>query len=103
MSPHCALPAVDSAIDQALADKRIVGAVVLVARDGKIICRRAAGLADRERGIAMRDANRTCPSGLRPRTVQVCQPSPMASANVDGRVVCLDRSSVSRDPHPVQR
>jgi len=46
---------IDLAIDQALAEKRIVGAVALVCRDGKMIYRRAAGLADRERGIAMRE------------------------------------------------
>jgi CubicO group peptidase (beta-lactamase class C family) len=45
---------IDTAIDQALADRRIVGAVVLIARDGRIVYRRAAGLADRERGVAMR-------------------------------------------------
>src|SRR5215510_2042566 len=46
---------IGSAIDHALADKRIVGAVVLVAQDGQITYRRAAGLADRERGIPMRE------------------------------------------------
>lgn len=45
--------AIDSAIDRALAENRIVGAVVLVAQDGDIVYRRAAGLADRERGTAM--------------------------------------------------
>jgi len=48
-------PAIDAAIDQALVDARIVGAVVLVARDGAIVYRRAAGLADRERGVPMRE------------------------------------------------
>ena len=48
-------PAVDSAIDRALAEHRVVGAVVLVARDGEIVYRRAAGLADRERAVAMRE------------------------------------------------
>ncbi|WP_224363323.1 serine hydrolase domain-containing protein [Hyalangium versicolor] len=38
----------DRAIDQALADRRIVGTVVVVAQDGKIVYERAAGLADRE-------------------------------------------------------
>ena len=47
--------AIDSAIDRALAEQRIVGAVLLIARDGKIICRRAAGLADRERSTPMRE------------------------------------------------
>jgi CubicO group peptidase (beta-lactamase class C family) len=45
--------AIDSAIDQALAEKRIVGGVVLVMQDGAIAYRRAAGLADRERAIPM--------------------------------------------------
>jgi CubicO group peptidase (beta-lactamase class C family) len=38
----------DAVIDQAISEDRIVGAVVLVARDGEIIYRRAAGYADRE-------------------------------------------------------
>ena len=47
--------AVDSAIDRALAEQRIVGTVVLVARDGETVYRRAAGLADRESGTPMRE------------------------------------------------
>src|ERR1041384_3303035 len=47
--------AIDSAIDQALAEKRIVGSVVLVMQDGEIVYRRAAGLADRERNVPMRE------------------------------------------------
>src|SRR5947207_3959985 len=47
--------AIESAIDRALAENRIVGAVVLVAQDGEIVCRRVAGLADRERGLPMRE------------------------------------------------
>ena len=47
--------AIDSAIDAALAEKRIVGGVVLVMQDGEIAYRRAAGLADRERGAPMRE------------------------------------------------
>ncbi|RFB96274.1 serine hydrolase [Rhizobium leguminosarum bv. trifolii] len=46
---------VHAAIADALDDRRLVGAVVLVARDGEIIHRRAAGLADRENGLAMRE------------------------------------------------
>jgi CubicO group peptidase (beta-lactamase class C family) len=46
---------IDSAIERALAENRIVGAVVLIAQNGEIIYNRAAGLADRERGIAMRE------------------------------------------------
>jgi CubicO group peptidase (beta-lactamase class C family) len=44
---------VDRVIDQALSSGRIVGAVALIARDGKAIYRRAAGLADREAGRTM--------------------------------------------------
>ncbi|EJT07240.1 serine hydrolase domain-containing protein [Rhizobium sp. CCGE 510] len=47
--------AVDTAIASALDEKRLVGTVVLVARDGEIIHRRAAGLADRENRLAMRE------------------------------------------------
>jgi CubicO group peptidase (beta-lactamase class C family) len=39
---------VDAVIDQAIADDRIVGAVVLIAQDGKIVYQRAAGLIDKE-------------------------------------------------------
>lgn len=45
----------DAVIDRALAGQRIVGTVVLVARDGDIVYRRAAGLADREAGVPMRE------------------------------------------------
>ncbi len=38
----------DAVIDQAIAEDRIVGAVVLVAQDGKLVYERAAGLADKE-------------------------------------------------------
>lgn len=47
--------AVDAAITSALDDKQLVGTVVLVARDGEIVHRRAAGLADRENDVAMRE------------------------------------------------
>jgi len=46
---------VDAAVDAALADKRLVGAVVLIARDGEKVYRRAAGLADRENKVAMQE------------------------------------------------
>jgi CubicO group peptidase (beta-lactamase class C family) len=39
---------VDAAIDQAIADGRIVGAVVIVSQDGKVVYERAAGLVDKE-------------------------------------------------------
>lgn len=45
----------DAAIDRAIAEKRIVGAVVAVARNGQIVYRRAAGLSDREAGTRMRE------------------------------------------------
>lgn len=47
--------ALDGVIAQALAEQRIVGAVVLVAHRGDIAYRRAAGLADRERQLPMRE------------------------------------------------
>ena len=43
-----ALGRVDAAIDAAIAEKRVVGAVVLIAYDGKVVHRRAAGLSNRE-------------------------------------------------------
>ncbi|OCJ11935.1 serine hydrolase [Rhizobium sp. AC27/96] len=46
---------VNAAVDSALADKRLVGTVVMVARDGELIFRRAAGLADRENKVAVRE------------------------------------------------
>ena len=55
MNAQAATPAIDRAIESALADNRIVGAVVLIDRDGEIIVRRAAGLADRERKVPMRE------------------------------------------------
>jgi CubicO group peptidase (beta-lactamase class C family) len=44
----------DAVIDQAIAERRLVGAVVLVARDGAPAYARAAGQADREAGVSMR-------------------------------------------------
>ena len=53
LSPRPSAPAsrsdrIDAAIDSALEENRIVGAVVLVADKGEIAYQRAAGLADRE-------------------------------------------------------
>ncbi|KVG66187.1 serine hydrolase domain-containing protein [Burkholderia pseudomultivorans] len=45
----------DDALDRVLADERVVGAVVMVARDGELRYARAAGLADREAGTPMRE------------------------------------------------
>jgi CubicO group peptidase (beta-lactamase class C family) len=41
----------DAVIDRAIGEERIVGTVVLVAEDGQVIYRRAAGFADRENGV----------------------------------------------------
>ncbi len=46
--------ALDQAIDSALAQRRIVGAVVLVSQHGQPVHQRAAGTADREAAQAMR-------------------------------------------------
>lgn len=45
---------VESALDAAVREKRIVGGVALVARDGILVARQAVGLADREAGVRMR-------------------------------------------------
>ena len=41
---------VRGALERALNERRLVGVVVLVARDGEVVYRGAAGLADREAG-----------------------------------------------------
>jgi CubicO group peptidase (beta-lactamase class C family) len=48
--------AIDAVVEKGLADKGFVGAVVMVARDGEIVYRRAAGLADRESGVLMSES-----------------------------------------------
>jgi CubicO group peptidase (beta-lactamase class C family) len=45
---------VNAALDAAIAEQRIVGAVVLISHDGKVIYQRAAGFADREAKRAMK-------------------------------------------------
>jgi CubicO group peptidase (beta-lactamase class C family) len=45
----------DAVIDQAIGEERIVGTVVLVAEDGRIVYRRAAGFADQEDGVPVRE------------------------------------------------
>ena len=45
----------DRVIDRAIGARRIVGSVVLVMQDGEIIYRRAAGYADREAALPMRE------------------------------------------------
>jgi len=55
-APDAALAGrVDAALAGAVRDQRVVGAVVLVARDGKLVYHRAVGLADREHNVAMRE------------------------------------------------
>jgi|SRR5579883_2064303 CubicO group peptidase (beta-lactamase class C family) len=46
---------VDAVVDRAIDERRIVGAVILVAQDGAEAYRRAAGLADREQGRPMEE------------------------------------------------
>ncbi len=46
---------VDDAIEQALSQQRLVGVVVLIAKDGEVAYRRAAGFADREAHLPMRE------------------------------------------------
>lgn len=46
-------PSIASVVQQAIAAQRLVGAVVLVARDGQWLHQQAAGLADRESGRPM--------------------------------------------------
>ena len=46
---------IDAVLEQTLAEQRLVGAVVLVARGGRLVYHRAAGMADREAGRPMRE------------------------------------------------
>ncbi len=45
---------IDDVATRALTDNRIVGTVVLIARDGELVYQHSAGLADRESGMEMR-------------------------------------------------
>jgi CubicO group peptidase (beta-lactamase class C family) len=47
------IDAIDAVITRALSENRLVGTVVLIARDGQLVYQRAAGLADREAGKDM--------------------------------------------------
>ena len=47
MSLSASIAALDRAVDSALAERRIVGCVVLLAQGGRLVHARAAGLADR--------------------------------------------------------
>jgi CubicO group peptidase (beta-lactamase class C family) len=44
----------DQVLDRAIAQKRLVGAVLMVSHNGKLVYSRAAGLADRENSLPMR-------------------------------------------------
>lgn len=55
LAPTALRDRIDEAIDRAIAEQRLIGSVVLVARDGELIYRRAAGLADRESDRLMRE------------------------------------------------
>lgn len=55
MSDKTAFPAIDDVVDAAISSKKLVGTVVLMAKDGEIVYRRAAGMADREAGFPMRE------------------------------------------------
>lgn len=50
---HSLPESLDAAIDAAIVDNRVAGAVVLVSRDGESVYARAAGFADRETGKPM--------------------------------------------------
>lgn len=55
-APDAALSTrIEGVVAQAIAEKRLVGAVVLVSRGGKLIHHQAAGLADREAGRRMQE------------------------------------------------
>lgn len=53
--PDALAQRIDAVIDRAIADERVVGAVVMVARGGEVVYHRAAGLADRESARPMRE------------------------------------------------
>ena len=46
---------IDRVVGKAISEKRIVGAVIVVSRNGKTLYAKASGLADREHGLPMRD------------------------------------------------
>ena len=55
---------IDDVIARALSDNRIVGTVVLIARDGELVYQHSAGFADRESRKEMR-VNTLFSSGVR--------------------------------------
>ncbi|HEY0295087.1 MAG TPA: serine hydrolase domain-containing protein [Bordetella sp.] len=54
-SPWSRTAAIDAVLDDATRSGHLVGATVIAAQDGKIVYRRAAGLADREAGRPVRE------------------------------------------------
>src|SRR5262245_37178291 len=46
--PRALQQKIDAVLEQSLIDGRLVGAVVIVAQDGKVVYQRAAGYADKE-------------------------------------------------------
>lgn len=53
MNSSALKPRIDLVVEQAIASKRLVGTVVLIAEHGELVYHRAAGLADRGAGLAM--------------------------------------------------
>ena len=76
---------VGAVVAHAVAEGRIVGAVVVVGRNGKVLCREAFGMADRETGVPMR-------VGTLFRLASMSKPlvSATALALVDAGAVSLD-------------
>ena len=86
--------AVDRVIDDAIANQTIVGAEILVARDGEIAYRRAAGQFDREVGIAM-------PENAIYRLASVSKPivATAALAMIDKGLLSLNDSTADHLPY----
>ena len=85
---------VDAVIDGAIAEQRIVGTEVIVARHGEIIYRRAAGHFDREAGVAM-------PQNAIYRLASVTKPvvAATALAMADKGLLRLDDTVASHLPY----
>jgi CubicO group peptidase (beta-lactamase class C family) len=70
-NPDAAARAIDALLDRVLSTRRLVGAVVLILRDGEPFYGRAVGFADRESGtvMAVDTIFRLARRSLRPRRV----------------------------------
>lgn len=75
----------DAVISNALREARIVGTVVLVARDGEAVYEHAAGFADREAGLAVR-------ADTLFRLASITKPIVCAAA-----MTCVERDGLSLD------